>query len=102
MAGVSLGACCWLVLLTHMAERTAWCRWVPGLPRLDKVARTVDSGTAMINYLRTLPADEVRSLANVRQRACGSGHAPWRHMCWKCADKYASNKSGLCLQACAA
>ena len=37
-------------------------RWVPGLPGLDKVARTVDSPTAMINYLRTLPADEVRPL----------------------------------------
>ncbi len=34
-------------------------RWVPGLPNLAKVVRTVDSSTAMINYLRTLPADEV-------------------------------------------
>ncbi|KAK9834881.1 hypothetical protein WJX81_006129 [Elliptochloris bilobata] len=36
--------------------------WVPGLPGLAKVARTVDSGTAMLNYLRTLPADEVKEL----------------------------------------
>ena len=43
------------------------CRWVPGLPGLDKVARTVDSPTAMINYLRTLPAEEVRHLATLRQ-----------------------------------
>ena len=34
-------------------------RWVPGLPRLAEVARRVDSTVAMINYLRTLPADEV-------------------------------------------
>ncbi len=34
-------------------------RWVPGLPHLAEVARRVDSTVAMINYLRTLPADEV-------------------------------------------
>ena len=50
------------------AERVDSCRWVPGLPGLDKVARTVDSPTAMINYLRTLPADEARLLASAYKR----------------------------------
>ena len=63
----------------HMlgAERVDSCRWVPGLPGLDKVARTVDSPTAMINYLRTLPADEVRPMASLQQ------HASWALACTK-------------------
>ena len=41
------------------------------------MARTVDSPTAMINYLRTLPADEVSPIASLQQ------HASWVLACTK-------------------